>query len=173
MCIDFLKLEPRLGRVKYIAAQSFWLSILLVFAILPRVTLDCTTQDSIFTQVLNSNPGYIIIYTLIMIFILTIIVNLIFLRIRRINDFNLKGWWILLGLVPVVNLLWEIAVLFVPGTKGANKFGKPDKAPTTIDYLIILVLPITVFILYYYGLLYETDVMVINETVIAELPQGQ
>lgn len=43
----------------------------------------------------------------------------IMLTIQRSHDFNMTGWFALLGLVPLVNL----AFWFIPGTDGTNRFG--------------------------------------------------
>jgi uncharacterized membrane protein YhaH (DUF805 family) len=47
---------------------------------------------------------------------------------RRLNDLNRSGWWILVFLVPLVNLLMTIYVLLFPGSKEANDFGPPAVA---------------------------------------------
>jgi hypothetical protein len=45
------------------------------------------------------------------------------LCIQRLHDVNASGWWCLLFLVPVVNLILSLVLLFAPGTAGANRFG--------------------------------------------------
>ena len=42
---------------------------------------------------------------------------------RRLNDLNRSGWWMLLSIVPFVNLLFTIYVIFFPGTESDNDFG--------------------------------------------------
>lgn len=41
------------------------------------------------------------------------------LSIQRSHDFNMTGWFSLLALVPLVNLVFW----FIPGTDGRNRFG--------------------------------------------------
>ena len=43
----------------------------------------------------------------------------IMLTIQRSHDFNTTGWLAILGLVPLVNLMFWI----IPGTDGENRFG--------------------------------------------------
>jgi uncharacterized membrane protein YhaH (DUF805 family) len=43
----------------------------------------------------------------------------VMLTIQRSHDFNMSGWFSLLALVPLVNLLFW----FIPGTDGPNRFG--------------------------------------------------
>jgi uncharacterized membrane protein YhaH (DUF805 family) len=50
---------------------------------------------------------------------IAIIVLSFMLAIQRAHDFNASGWLGLLGLIPLVNLIFW----FVPGTDGPNRFG--------------------------------------------------
>ena len=45
---------------------------------------------------------------------------------RRLNDLNRSGWWILLLLVPLVNLIFIIYVIAFGGTNGSLLFSKAD-----------------------------------------------
>ncbi|MBM7335576.1 DUF805 domain-containing protein [Alloalcanivorax marinus] len=51
--------------------------------------------------------------------------------IRRLNDLNRSGWLILLGFVPLVNLLLGLILLFVPGSPGDNRYGPRPPANGT------------------------------------------
>lgn len=44
---------------------------------------------------------------------------------QRCRDFGWSGWAILISIIPAVGTIFLIAILFVPGTAGPNKFG-PD-----------------------------------------------
>jgi pSer/pThr/pTyr-binding forkhead associated (FHA) protein/uncharacterized membrane protein YhaH (DUF805 family) len=49
------------------------------------------------------------------------------LAVKRFHDQNRSGHFYWLGLVPVINMIAGIMLLFVPGTDGANRFGpKPS-----------------------------------------------
>lgn len=51
---------------------------------------------------------------------------------RRFHDFNFRGWWSILTILPGVQLF----LLFMPGTKGENHYGIP---PTqTLDVTSLL-----------------------------------
>ena len=60
---------------------------------------------------------------------LTLIVQLvgtvagISLNIRRFHDFNKSGWWILILMVPFVNLYFSIKLLCIRGDVGTNNYG--------------------------------------------------
>lgn len=47
--------------------------------------------------------------------------------IKRLHDINMSGWWYLVFLIPYINLIFGLYVLFADGTKGANKFGPDPK----------------------------------------------
>ena len=55
--------------------------------------------------------------------ILTCFYLIIAQSIKRLHDLDLRGWWLLLTLVPVVSLVLGAGMQFVPGTAGANRFG--------------------------------------------------
>jgi uncharacterized membrane protein YhaH (DUF805 family) len=60
--------------------------------------------------------------------------------VGRLHDLDRSGWWLLLNLVPFVNLAFGIYLLVAPGTEGPNRFGpdprggdalsEPDEAST-------------------------------------------
>lgn len=49
------------------------------------------------------------------------------LQVKRLHDRGKSGWWMLLGLVPIVNLWVVIEVGFWPGTPGPNDYGPPPR----------------------------------------------
>jgi uncharacterized membrane protein YhaH (DUF805 family) len=48
---------------------------------------------------------------------------------RRLHDTDRSGWWLLLGLIPLVGAIILIVWFATEGTSGPNRFGGP--APTT------------------------------------------
>jgi len=55
---------------------------------------------------------------------------------RRLNDMNYSGWFILLGLIPLVNILVALWLVFGKGSAGSNRFGlAPNKNPLSIKIL--------------------------------------
>ena len=66
-----------------------------------------------------------------------ILVVSIFLTIQRSHDFNVTGWMSLVLLIPLVSLIFY----FIPGTKGANKYGlQPPPNSTAIKIAAFLLL---------------------------------
>jgi uncharacterized membrane protein YhaH (DUF805 family) len=50
---------------------------------------------------------------------------MILFAIRRLHDFNASGWWSLLFIVPVVNMIFGLVLVFKGGSDGANRFAAP------------------------------------------------
>ena len=48
--------------------------------------------------------------------------------IRRLHDSDRSGWWLLLGLVPIVGEIIVLIFMVLEGTRGANRFGADPKA---------------------------------------------
>ncbi|SMX46049.1 DUF805 domain-containing protein [Maliponia aquimaris] len=58
-----------------------------------------------------------------MIFSLATLVPGIALGVRRLHDIDKSGWWLLIGLVPLVGFLVLIYFFVQPPTPGPNRFG--------------------------------------------------
>jgi uncharacterized membrane protein YhaH (DUF805 family) len=51
------------------------------------------------------------------------VVVMVFFAIRRFHDLNASGWWSLLMIVPVINLITGIVLVVMAGNVGENKYG--------------------------------------------------
>lgn len=51
------------------------------------------------------------------------------LAIRRLHDLDRSGWFYLTSLVPVVNVILGLYLLFAKGTDGANQYGPDPLGP--------------------------------------------
>lgn len=52
--------------------------------------------------------------------------------IRRLHDTNKSGWYLLLGLIPLVNF-YLLYLMFVEGDRGPNQYGPDPKGQENID----------------------------------------
>lgn len=50
--------------------------------------------------------------------------------VRRLHDKDMSGWWILIGLVPLIGALLLLFFFVTEGTPGPNKYGPNPKSPT-------------------------------------------
>jgi len=44
---------------------------------------------------------------------------------QRCRDFGWSGWAILIAMIPYIGVLFALAILFIPGNQGDNRYG-PD-----------------------------------------------
>ena len=56
------------------------------------------------------------------------------ISVKTFHDFGRSGWYYLLAIIPVVNVVLTLFLLFTPGTPGENKYGinprrNPEEAP--------------------------------------------
>jgi uncharacterized membrane protein YhaH (DUF805 family) len=60
-------------------------------------------------------------------FVLGTIIPLLAVGVRRLHDTGRSGWWILIGLVPVVGFIVLIIFFVGDSEAGANKYGPNPK----------------------------------------------
>ncbi len=79
------------------------------------------------------SPIFGIIYLIVVVFSIWISVNL---QIKRWHDRDKSGWWVFIGLIPIIGGIWVLVECgFLDGTQGPNKFGPSPKgigAPQTV-----------------------------------------
>ncbi len=61
---------------------------------------------------------------------LPILVLSMIVTARRLHDIGRSGWWSLLMLLPMLNLLVFLVLAVFPGETGSNKYGPPQGANT-------------------------------------------
>ncbi len=67
------------------------------------------------------------------IFSVLMIIPSILVYIKRFHDRDKTGWWVLIGLVPLIGQLWMLIELgFLSGTPGPNRFGPPVADPQLV-----------------------------------------
>jgi uncharacterized membrane protein YhaH (DUF805 family) len=75
---------------------------------------------------------------------LAIVVFAVVFGKRRLNDLNRSGWFLLLLLVPLVNVVLLVYLVFFKGTEGVNDYG-PAPAPNNLSVTVLgLLLPVVV-----------------------------
>jgi Na+/H+ antiporter NhaC len=74
--------------------------------------------------------------------------------IRRLHDRNKSGWWILLCLIPIVQIFMAFYLLFARGCNRANRFGHP-RPSAFIEKLLAWLMIITFVI----GLFASTSIV--------------
>lgn len=68
--------------------------------------------------------------------LLIYLVFILSLHIRRLHDLGDSGWHLLLFFIPVVNFLFFLYLLFSPGEKEENEYGKQLEKAGLFDILL-------------------------------------
>jgi uncharacterized membrane protein YhaH (DUF805 family) len=116
---EFYSLNTRLNRIKFLGLYSFWLSAIYI-AYLSLFLSMYSFRNFVFPLIL-----------------LILVPNLFAIKIRRFHDLNLSAWWIISLFIPFIGAIMGLILIFMPGTKGDNKYGEmPDSALNRYYYII-------------------------------------
>lgn len=125
--------DGRIGRLRYLAysAVTQFMALLVLAAGAAAVVAVVGTQNVL------RGAGLAL---LILLYLPVIIAPLVMAR-RRLNDLDKSGWLLLLMLVPIVNLVLALYLLFWPGSPGPNRYGlKP--VPNSWSLIVGFLLPV-------------------------------
>ncbi|MCH2190301.1 MAG: DUF805 domain-containing protein [Gammaproteobacteria bacterium] len=104
----------RIGRLRYLAYSL--LSMVILMGLMGIASLF-------------ADSGLILITVPYIVFLVFTLV----LGKRRLNDMDYSGWFILLNLIPLVNILVALWLVFGKGTSGSNRFGSaPNANPLSV-----------------------------------------
>ncbi len=117
--IKIFSAQGRLGRLRLIA-YTFVMSLVL-FGGVGLLTL---IFGGVGYLVSGSEDAFLVagVIFFIIAFIPALIITIRW-GIRRVHDFNVSGWLMLLMFVPYVNSIFQLILILVPGTKGPNPYG--------------------------------------------------
>ena len=115
-----LSFDGRIGRLRYLAYSIPWGLLtwvaFLVLGIVAAIVVPAFASGS------EAAAGIIgIVAALVMVVIAYIPV--FGLAKRRLNDMNQSGWLSLILIIPFVNFIFLLVLLFAPGTQGTNRYG--------------------------------------------------
>lgn len=125
----------RLGRLRYFGysvAATFLLYIVLGLAAALAVGLAGGSPEA----------AGAIVGGLYFIALIVGTVIAVFLGVQRLHDLDKSGWLWLILLVPLVNIIFSLYMLFAPGSEGENRFGLPPKPNGTGVYLMAFAAPV-------------------------------
>lgn len=120
----FLSLSGRIGRMRYFVYASgltflFYLAIAIV-GIVAAVLIPSLASAG--AGGVETAPVMLIGLLAIVGFIAVLVMSWGYM-VRRLNDFNASGWLSLLMLVPLVNLILGLVLIFKKGSQGENDYG--------------------------------------------------
>jgi uncharacterized membrane protein YhaH (DUF805 family) len=91
-----------------IRSEYWWFVLAYIVAYLVVAIVDYVLGVQLLTAILS----------------LALLIPSIAVGVRRLHDLDKSGWWLLLGLIPLVGLIL-IYWFAQPGTPGPNRFGPP------------------------------------------------
>jgi uncharacterized membrane protein YhaH (DUF805 family) len=61
---------------------------------------------------------------------LAVLIPSLAVTVRRLHDIDRSGWWILIGLVPLIGVIVLLVFALLEGTPGDNRYGPNPKGAT-------------------------------------------
>ncbi len=59
-----------------------------------------------------------------LIYMLAVMIPYIAVFARRMHDIDKSGWWILIGIIPLIGTIWLIVLLVKDSDPGENQYGQ-------------------------------------------------
>lgn len=110
--------KGRIGRLTYWGISFALLAIEFV-GIFILDTMDKAISGS------SQSGSSDFIFLLLLIFTGFIFWSLLAISVKRWHDRDKSGWWMLVGLIPIIGGWWvTIELGFLKGTEGANQYGE-------------------------------------------------
>ena len=124
-----LSAAGRFGRLSSIGWYAFVHLVTFLATIALSLTvgifnLNTLSMDHQFVNTLTgiAGLGFVVIVLLYLYFLMVI-------TVRRLHDMNRSGWFILLFMLPLLNILLVLYLLLGSGTAGINNYGLPRETP--------------------------------------------
>lgn len=121
--LDKVYFSP-VGRIKRLPYFLYAIALLLIMVVFEIGIMMFGSVYTLQPGIINMVPTVIWIIE-ITLYIL-IVYSMVILSIKRLHDRNHSGWWLAIGLIPILTPFMLIYLLFFPGTSGANRFGNPS-----------------------------------------------
>jgi uncharacterized membrane protein YhaH (DUF805 family) len=97
--------------------QEYWMYTLVSLVIyLVVLILSLATKSAVFTALYG-------------LYSLAVLLPSLAVFVRRMHDVGRSGWWIFLGLIPLVGTIILIVWLATAGQQGPNSYGPDPKQP--------------------------------------------
>lgn len=130
-----LSLRGRIGRLRYLA-YSTGISLIVggIFALIGGAGVAAGMAE-------GQMPSGPLALVFVLVYI-ALLVYMIGLGVRRLNDTNHSGWWLLLVFVPIVNFLLTLYLIFASGNEGSNDYGPAPTANPIGVVILGLALPV-------------------------------
>ena len=110
---NYAKFRGRAAR-----SEFWWFQLFIVLGGIVAAVLDLLANSN----VLGGEP-------LATLFYLATIIPGLAVSVRRLHDTDSSGWWLLLGLIPLIGMIVLIVWWCLEGSRGYNRFGSDPLQP--------------------------------------------
>lgn len=110
--------QGRLNRLRYLKYHVIFALLSALFGFV--ISFVCA--------LLSGDPESVLVTVPMGILSFVVSIGGIMLGVRRLHDLNKTGWFMLLGLVPLINIIFLFYLLLAPGTNGWNDYGEDPLA---------------------------------------------
>ena len=100
--------------------KEYWMFVLFNFLAIVGLTI----VEAVLRRITGMNPDGTVLANL---YTLAVLLPSIGVAIRRLHDTNRSGWWLLIGLVPVIGFIVLIVFFATDSQPGQNRFGPNPK----------------------------------------------
>lgn len=119
----YAQFDGRAGRREYWTFILFYLITCGVLSILDNMMFAGSG--------IQSGPGWSMtggFQPMTSIFVLLSLIPSIAVSVRRMHDVGKSGWWVLVGLIPLIGWIWLLFLAAGKGEPDANAYGAPTDA---------------------------------------------
>lgn len=99
--------------------KEYWMFILFALIFLVLIFILSDFLPGIFFKILIS------------VYILSLIIPLLSITVRRLHDIGKSGGYIFVRFIPVIGNFWLLSLMIQKGNIGENKYGSDPKNPVT------------------------------------------
>ncbi|MBA5956141.1 MULTISPECIES: DUF805 domain-containing protein [Pseudomonas] len=117
-------IHGRIGRLRYLAwTLALTVAMLVAAGIISTVGFAVATASPTIAVIIGSLLGFALFVALVVVSVQ--------IGVQRLHDLGWSGWLYLLNLVPLVNSVFPLLLLVLPGNTGANQYGAPPPRNST------------------------------------------
>jgi len=128
----FYSPSGRFGRLSYIAWATLISVVGQLIMVVAMMLIGGGAAMSLSEGMTDQAPmpeiGGAVLAVYLVVGLVALVLTIIF-AVRRCHDMDISGWWNLLILVPIVNLIYGLFLVLKPGTAGPNRFGPARPTP--------------------------------------------
>ncbi|WP_411391264.1 DUF805 domain-containing protein [Pseudomonas sp. MPB23] len=122
--LNVFTIVGRIGRLRYLAwTLVLTVAMLVASGIIATASFAVATASPTAGVILGSLLGFALFVAMVWVSVQ--------IGVQRLHDLGWSGWLYLLNLVPLVNSIFPLLLLVLPGNAGANQYGAPPPRNST------------------------------------------